>query len=70
MDLNGQLVFKDPTHLLPFQTHPFDTPSQNQSLEKSPYCNGSESLCEEFNFKIRTKPLNAASTWLGAGTGE
>jgi hypothetical protein len=25
--LNGQLVFKDLTHLLPAQTHPLDTPS-------------------------------------------
>jgi hypothetical protein len=24
--LHEQLIFKDPTHLLPAQTHPFDTP--------------------------------------------
>jgi hypothetical protein len=27
MDLNGLLGFKDPTHLMPTQTHPFDTPT-------------------------------------------
>ena len=27
MGLNGQLVFKDPIHLLLIQTYPFDTPS-------------------------------------------
>jgi hypothetical protein len=31
MGLNQQLVFKDPTHLLPTQTHPFDTPKAQYS---------------------------------------
>ena len=32
MGLNGQLVFKDPTHTLPAQTHPFDTPSLDHTI--------------------------------------
>ena len=29
MGLNGLLGFKGPTHLMPIQTHPFDTPKPN-----------------------------------------
>jgi hypothetical protein len=29
MGLNGLLGFKSPTHLMPTQTHPFDTPTNN-----------------------------------------
>ena len=32
MGLNGLLGFKGPTHLLPTQTHPFDTPSYERVL--------------------------------------
>jgi hypothetical protein len=28
MGLNGLLGFKGPTHLMPTQTHPFDTPKE------------------------------------------
>jgi hypothetical protein len=30
MGLNGLLGFKGPTHLMPTQTHPFDTPNFNK----------------------------------------
>ena len=34
MSLNEQFVFKDTTHLLPVQSHPFDTPSLVQGCER------------------------------------
>jgi hypothetical protein len=30
MGLNGLLGFKGPTHLMPTQTHPFDTPKETE----------------------------------------